>query len=291
METRTTSNNFVAVPAQYNFNDAYSIGEPALRQLRRDMWDENPPFNGMPLQVYLKRRAITNKEQYANDFVMDAQLSKIAVQRSAEYIPSVGLRHRRPAQSCTKAQYRSNGCLKEDTATINGYGGWGNNLAGGQGNWSLKYFIQDGWGKGELAALKRANGNFDDGNGHLHHFLNPDNKYVGLGIVKMKVNGQIHTAAASTFAKKGSGTPNRLPDQRIEDNLYRAAFADENSTGIVTFDPNTFRGPQGGGGGGSSIGVGGGVIGIVTTVISILSIVGFVAQFIPQIQNTIRQFL
>ncbi|MEX3517754.1 hypothetical protein VVR26_09980 [Corynebacterium camporealensis] len=70
-----------------------------------------------------------------------------------------------------------------------------------------------------------------------------------------------------------------------------SAAADENSTGIVTFDPNTFRGPQGGGGGGSSIGVGGGVIGIVTTVISILSIVGFVAQFIPQIQNTIRQFL
>ncbi|MDO5032563.1 CAP domain-containing protein [Corynebacterium sp.] len=215
----------VAVKATFDFNDG-RVGFDAARQLRGEMWDINPLWNGQRLREAASSHGLNTKQKYMDALIYDAGLSKIAVQRAVE--ASKKFEHARTANNYCQLGAPS-ACRAEATATINGRGGWGNNLAAGYG--SMRATVLDGWGHGELAALNAANGRFNGANGHLYQLLNPDNRYMGFGFVS--VPGSTYgTAAASTFAN-GPTTVTSAPAGRQTVYLYRAAEGAERPTGIV----------------------------------------------------------
>ena len=129
-----------------------------LKQLRSDMWDENPVFNTdgaagtQTLQEFLAKRGITTKAQYLDNVRWDANLEKLALQRVAEI--QVFYTHQRP--------------------TGHGLDSTGYNFFE---NIALDFRVDEliqAWGYDELPALKQSGGAFGPANGHLHNMLNPN---------------------------------------------------------------------------------------------------------------------
>ncbi|WP_288813751.1 hypothetical protein [uncultured Corynebacterium sp.] len=230
VETLVGPDQWVGVPVEFDYAAA-DEGFQAQRQLRAEMWDINPPFEGKPLRVAAAEAGMTTKDAYVNGFKLDYNLSKIAVQRSVEQIN--GLSHLRPKGSKCAGTVNDPCFANEDTATISGQGGWGNNLAAGRA--TIQESVLQSWGRGELAALKTANGIFNDKNGHLYQALNPQNKFHGFGMVKRLDSSKYTYYSATTFgwsATAGGTTPLKKGVQRVT--IYRAAVKGEKPTGTTT---------------------------------------------------------
>lgn len=232
VETTVNEDQWVAVPAEFDYAAA-EAGFQAQKELRAEMWDINPPFNGIPLRQAAANAGMNTKEQYVNGFKLDYKLSKIAVQRSAEQIN--GLSHKRPSGTDCAWNGGNSSCLESAwTATINGQQAWGENIAAG--NKDIKTAVKQSWGHGELAALRATNGNRGANNGHLHSALNPENKYHGFGLVKQLEDTSYRYYATALFSSTpltGGDQPLQKGAQRL--NLYRAAVKGETPTGIQDF--------------------------------------------------------
>lgn len=256
----------VAVDAQFDAGDAYTVGLQALRQLRGEMWDLNPYFStdGINTSTRLRDVAAKNdldtKEAYVNAFSIDHSLTRISVQRAAEQMD--GLSHDRPdGTECW-------------SATVDGDQSWSESLAGGT---NLKNSILKSWGHGELRALNAAKGVHNGANGHLHMMLNPKNNYYGFGQVHIK-GSKWGTYTASQASKTPGASP-QMPagEQRVW--LYRPAAQNENPTGLKDGVPGPLRDTTTPGGGldGSS-GELNSIIGIIFGVLSLLGVIAGIAR-------------
>lgn len=67
-----------------NFGTSRVEGIPALKQLRREMWDINSPIEGRPLREVAAMYGYYDRSAYVNSIEADAALTAIAVQRAAE---------------------------------------------------------------------------------------------------------------------------------------------------------------------------------------------------------------
>lgn len=232
VETLVGPDQWVGVPVEFDYAAA-DEGFQAQRQLRAEMWDINPPFEGKPLRVAAAEAGMTTKDAYVNGFKLDYNLSKIAVQRSVAQVR--GLMHARPSGTDC-AWVAGSDCLEEEkTATINGQGGWGNNLAAGTAATTIRQSVLQSRGHGELAFLRAANGVFNTNNGHLYQALNPQNKFHGFGMVKRLDSSKYTYYSATTFgwnATTGGTTPLKKGVQRVT--IYRAAVKGERPTGTTT---------------------------------------------------------
>ncbi|GAA0205595.1 CAP domain-containing protein [Corynebacterium riegelii] len=262
VELGTTIDGAVAVNSRFDFTEAYTIGLPQLKKLRGEMWDINPPFNGVSLREAAFAAGLRTKEQYVNAVNIDANLTRIAVQRAAEQYATGGywgeLSHDRVRPNDTW------------TATIDGKQSWAEILAAGK----MADAISQGWGYGELDALKRANGKSNPRNGHLHTLLNPKFHYYGFGTVNVYEGRQFYDFSAGQASEHTLGGA-ALPEGKQALNLYRPARDGEKPTGIQEYkEPPT--GPLGGGSSSDARTI----IGIIVSIVSLLSVLaGFAQQF------------
>lgn len=156
----------------------------ALKEVRAEVYNDNLPFNGKPIQEYLRDRGISSLEEYLNLVEWDKGCEMIAIQRAYE-----------TEVHGVFAHIRANG---EEiwTARYNNLNANGENLAWGFGSARETVY---GWynipieGKSERESLVEANGNPNAENGHLHQLLNPDLRYHGLGMTS-------HGAAAGEYS-------------------------------------------------------------------------------------------
>lgn len=277
----------VGVAAAFDFADGED-GFRALKELRANMWDKNPPFQGPRGGTTLRESAATfgyhSKDAYVNAIRYDHGHSKIAVQRSVEAAKLWD--HARPYNSqCTLTGYDWDGkhmCAAEKSATVNGIGGMQNLAKTTAKKESLRSVVLDQWGgREEYNHLLRANGRFNDGNGHLWQFLNPENTYWGLGIVVTNSG----TTSAASMGRQPTGITSYETGRQVQ-YIYRAADGNERPTGLRTDTPRDPVGAFGGSSGSSGDTPTDlwNTIAIIMTVLSVLSaIAGFVRQ-IPGVQ-------
>lgn len=264
VELGTTLAGSVAVNSRFDFTDAYTIGLPELKKLRGEMWDINPPFDGVPLRQAAAAAGLTTRDAYVNAVAIDANLTRIAVQRAAEQ-PLGGLTHDRAVR-----------------ATIDGRTASGEVLSGGR---DMKGAISKGWGHGELAALRATNGHWSDKNGHLHILLNPKNRYYGFGHVNVYAGGKFYDYSAGVSSRSALGGT-AVPKGKQSLNLYRPAAAGERPTGLVDYkEPPARPGTPSWGTDGGTVGDGQSsasdvqtIIGIIAAVVSLLSVLAGLAQ-------------
>lgn len=266
VELGTTVSNSVAVNARFDFNDAEAIGLPALRKLRAQMWDINPPYvpygskeTGTRLQDVARKHGLSTKEAYVNALQIDPDLTRIAVQRAAEQ-PVGSLTHDRAVP-----------------AVVNGKRTGGEVLALGR---NLRDAILQGWGYGELSALQSANGVWNFRNGHLHNLLNPADKSYGFGHVNVYADGKFYDYTAGiSSSKPASGAA--LPAGKQELNLYRPARSGETPTGEQPFSAPAKPSPGNTGNAntsGSSASDVQTIISIISAVITLISVLTGLAQ-------------
>ena len=197
----TTMDQTVGVKATFNPADSRTIGIPALKQLRADMWDRNPAYIDNPeeqvhlhynhstntveridwtttLQDAAKSVGITTKEQYL-DVTSDADMVAIATQRALEEATiSTEIGHNRPYnQTCldnppTEGYFANAAgyCANIFTADINGHESNAENLA-----WSSdQSLLFEGWTN--MPEEYKENINTD----LMTKYGLTDNDYVGL---------------------------------------------------------------------------------------------------------------
>lgn len=266
VELNSPVENSVAVDAQFDAGDAYTVGLQALRQLRGEMWDLNPYFStdGMDTSTRLRDIAakydLDSKEAYANAFTIDHSLTRISVQRAAEQ-PG-GLSHIRPDGTSPW------------TATVNGDQSWSESLAGGT---DLKGSILKSWGHGELRALNAAKGVSNSDNGHLHMMIDPKFKYYGFGQVYLRGSKYGNYSASQASEKPGTSTQMPAGEQRVW--LYRSAAPNEKPTGLKEGVPGPLQDTTAPGGGlGGSSGELNSIIGIIFGVLSLLGVIAGIAR-------------
>ena len=268
VELGTSLSNAVAVNARFDFSDAETVGLPALRRLRAEMWDINPAYvpygseeTGTRLQDIARKNGLTTKDAYVNAFQIDPDLTRIAVQRAAEQ-PLGSLTHDRAVP-----------------AAINGKSASGEALALGR---NLEGAILQAWGHGELRALQSAGGEWNLSNGHLHYLLNPANRSFGFGHVSVYANGSFYEYTAGISASAAASGAS-LPAGKQELNLYRPARSGETPTGEQPFrapaKPNL----------GNTVGTG--VSGSSADVKTIISIISAVITLISVLAGVAQQFM
>ncbi|MDY6050712.1 MAG: hypothetical protein SPI77_09245 [Corynebacterium sp.] len=228
VELNVPTSDFVAVDASFNPSDSARLGMPALRQLRAEMWEINPPIDGQPLRQLAAKSGLTSKEAYVNAVKGNGNLTIIGIQRAVE--ASYLFAHQRPfTANCEIAS-----CLPEETALVanTGVSSWGQNLAANSRG-DLTSAILEQWGHGELQALKDANGYFNTGNGHLRWLLFPDVREIGFGAVFVDGIGYFTSAHGPIFG--GNTLPYRadsFPNRAYTTRLYRSADGSESPTGV-----------------------------------------------------------
>ena len=264
MELNQPADQVIAVEAKFNLTSDEAIAMRELRKLRGDMWDRNVPFNGVPLRQAAAEYGLTTRDAYVNAAQYDAGLSRIALQRGAE--AAKFFRHQRPYNStCT------NNCGDIKTATYKGKAAPGENL---HSTASMDKAMQ-GWGYGEVNDLVRANGHFNNGNGHLHNLLDPRMRYYGFASV-VTAEGE-----ASVTSTCGVGAGNDGIEGAQNTVLHRPASGREKPS--TTPKKLVF----GGAGSSSSPKEIVSIIGTVLTVLSLLQALYRLVQ--PQIQQFMNQ--
>lgn len=157
----------VTIDRQLNQTAVREEALTAMRELREEMWDLNPWFDGKKLQDVVKASGFQGKADYAQALEWDNELEAYAVQRSVEV-------------SYVWAHNRPDGSDALDTAPekVNG-----ENLS--MGYPTVTAAIKQSWGYGELDALNATQGFLSKPgqkvNGHLHNQLNPRFKSFGVG--------------------------------------------------------------------------------------------------------------
>lgn len=216
VETGVTEDQWMAVLVEFDYADA-DRGFRAQQELRAEMWDINPPFNGMSLREAVSKEGLTTKEQYVNGFSLDYNLS-----------------HKRPSGVDCAWALNSPRLKSESTATINGESPMGANLPAG--NPSITQAVKQPWGYGELNELRAADGQWTMNSGHLHTSLNPQVKFHGFALVKQLQDNRGTNYVATVFSTTAlTGGDQPLPKGRNLQNLYRAAVQGETPTGIQDF--------------------------------------------------------
>lgn len=157
----------VTIDRQLNQTAVREEALTAMRELREEMWDLNPWFDGKKLQDAVKAAGFQGKADYAQALEWDNELEAYAVQRSVEV--SYVWDHKRP-----------DGSDALDTAPEKVHG---ENLS--MGYPTVTAAIKQSWGYGELDALNATQGFLSKQgqkvNGHLHNQLNPRFKSFGVG--------------------------------------------------------------------------------------------------------------
>ena len=252
MELNQPADQVIAVEAKFNLTSDKETAMRELRKLRADMWDRNVPFNGTTLRQAAAEQGLTTRDAYAGAANYDAGLSRIALQRGAE--AAKFFRHQRPYNStCT------NNCGDIKTATYKGKVAPGENL---HSTASMDKAMQ-GWGYDEVGALIRANGHFNNGNGHLH--------YYGFASV-VTAEGE-----ASVTSTCGVGAGNEAIEGQQNTVLHRPANGREK--------PSTTPKKLIFGGAGSSSSPKE-ILGIIATVLTGLSVLQTLYKFVePQLQQ------
>ncbi|KAA8722496.1 hypothetical protein [Corynebacterium phocae] len=271
VETHVSTDSLVAVPARVNFADAETIGLPALKKIRSEMWDINPPWDHMPLREAAGHEGLDTKEKYVNAVAIDPELTKLAVQRSAEFIPAGGHRygglvHTRPFIECSAA------CLPPSDIPSS------ENLALAKNDFGNAMYdaIYHQWGHRELKNLQRRDGAFALDSGHLYNLLDPTRRWYGFGSPMVYIDGKWYgsSAAVATSFPLGNSV---LEDKEIRDNLYRSALKGETPTGIIAYteppEPSEDDHYQEDRGSSAS-----NVIGIIVGIISLLAVVAKVVS-------------
>lgn len=268
MELNQPADQTIAVEARFNLTRDAEVGMRELRAIRARMWDENPMYlakfphqtQNTRLQDVARMAGLDTKDKYVNAVQLDQGYSAIALQRAVE--AAVLFDHKRPYNgTCTAV---SGTCGDEGSATINGRGGFGQNLhSEGDINVAMR-----GWGDGEVRALKATGGEWSSRktamNGHLHNFLNPWITRVGFASV-VTAEGE---ASAATLGWNGTGVATFPEGQRAEV-LTRPAASNETPSST----PKKFGVLDGG----SSSDLKS-VIGIIVAVVSLISVLASVGQ-------------
>mgnify|MGYP001042371606 CR=1 FL=1 len=282
MELNQPASQTIAVEAKYNLSNDQEVGMRELRKLRAEAWDQNWPFRDQfddgprTVREAAAARGFTTKEQYVNAVQLDYGYAIIALQRAVEHAANYSGKkaHVRPFNSTCYGN-----CGQEDTATIGGKGGYGQNLHG----YADMNASMQGWGFGEVNALKRLGGEWSSDRrnltGHVHTFLNPRVTRIGFAGVQTAEGN-----AAAATAGWDATTVTSIPQGARTEVLYRPAntgespsatpkkmsLAQKNSTGapdtgiipaVGSIDEETAR-----------------ILSIVVSVISIISFLAGVAQ-------------
>ncbi|STC69891.1 hypothetical protein [Corynebacterium pilosum] len=233
-----TMDQTIGVTATFNPADSRNVGIPALKRLRGEMWDLNPPFvddwNGWngTLRDAARSQGLTTKEAYVNAVYSDPAMVPIAVQRAVEESARGSeLNHDRPYNQSCLAHSPAASCKKSTTATFNGEKMRGENLAWGSHSYALTEIIHQGWGHGEYQRLLASNGRWASGNGHLWVLLSPANYGFGFSHVTTQ-GGAYPVAAATAISDRKQSRPDRSLDQRITRTMYRPAAMHETPTGL-----------------------------------------------------------
>ena len=200
MELNQPADQVIAVEAKFDLTSDQNVGMEELRKLRGAMWDQNVPFlelrgaGNTRLRDVAANYGLDTRDKYVNAIQVDTGYNLIALQRATEAAEFMG--HDRPHNSTCAANAN---CGSEATATINGKGGYGTNL---HSTSNISRAMQ-GWGFGELVALKRLGGAFsaDQRNlsGHLHTLINPANTRIGFAGV-VTAEGEASAAAVGSEA-------------------------------------------------------------------------------------------
>ena len=260
MELNQPADQVIAVEAKFNLTSDQEIAMRELRKLRGDMWDRNVPFNGTTLRQAAAEHGLTSRDAYVNAAQYNAGLSRIALQRGAE--AAKFFRHQRPYNStCT------NNCGDIDTATFKGKAAPGENL---HSTASMDKAMQ-GWGYGEVDDLIRANGHFNNGNGHLHNLLDPRMRSYGFASV-VTAEGE---ASVTSTCSIGAGNEGIEGEQNTV--LHRPANGSEKPS-------STPKKLVFGGAGSSSSPRE--IISIIAAVLTVLSVLQALFKFVePQLQQ------
>lgn len=269
VELNQPADQVIAVEAKFDLTADYDATATKIRELRGKMWDQNVPFlelrgpGNTRLRDVAAKNGLTTRQQYVDAMQYDNGLSRIALQRAAE--ASKLFDHKRQFNAtCSSA------CGSTSTATFNGIGPSGENLHGAS---NTARAVGD-WGMGEVAELKRANGEFNTKNGHLYNLINPANRSYGIAGV-VTAEGE---ASAAVFSLDGGAGGTRIDgEQRTV--LHRPANTGEK--------PNTTPKKLILGGASTSE-----IRRIISIVLTVLTIVTAVVNFIgPQLRPLVDQFL
>ena len=264
VELNQPADQVIAVEARFNLTSDQETAMRELRKLRGDMWDRNVPFDGTTLRQAAAKQGLTSRQAYVDAAQYDAGLSRIALQRGAE--AAEFFRHQRPYNStCTT------NCGAITTATYKGKAAPGENLHSVA---SMGKAMQD-WGYGEVNALVRANGHFNNGNGHLYNLLSPRMRYYGFASV-VTAEGE---ASVTSTCGVGAGSEGIAGEQNTV--LHRPANRGEK--------PSTTPKKLVFGGAGSSSSPRE-VLSIIATVLTVLSVLQTLYKFAePQINQFLRR--
>lgn len=272
VELNVEEPDFVAGVFTYDPARGTTEGLDALKELRGIMWDENPPFKVAEytgsLRDAARSRGLDTKRKYQDAVRIDQDLNWVATQRAAE--ASAHFAHTRPDGT-------ESGTAEKAERSING-----ESLAAGRE--SLRQAIVESWGKGELSNLKKADGAWTNGTGHLIHMLDPKHKVYGFGAVYARGAefGNYYAAVTSPDFVEAGSTANA----RVTGYLHRAPLPGETPTGLKTGTPPLDSGTDSSLSSGSSgSSNNGGVDQILWIIIGaipvILSLVGLAQQFLP----------
>ena len=269
MELNQPADQVIAVEARFNLTSDQETAMRELRKLRGDMWDRNVPFDGTTLRQAAAEQGLTSRQAYVDAVQLDPGYQAIALQRAVEAAKK--FEHVRPYNSTCYGN-----CGKEDTATINGKGPYGQVLST-RGDIASS---MQAWGFDELAALQRLNGAWsaDQNNltGHLHSLINPRVTYVGFAAVTTAEG----TASAGSVGYTPTGVTSYPAGQRTEV-LHRPANRGEK--------PSTTPKKLVFGGAGSSSSPRE-VLSIIATVLTVLSVLQTLYKFAePQINQFLRR--
>ncbi|MDU0479484.1 Rib/alpha-like domain-containing protein [Staphylococcus chromogenes] len=212
VELGVPTDQTIGAAAEVNFAASRTVGIPALKQLRGQMWDLNVPFDGQPLRVVAASHGLASRDAYVNAVRSDAALTAIAVQRAfEETVPPLDHDRPGPMSSTWSATYGDEGSMSAE------------NLAWGYQQHDLKYMITEMWGQGELDELRNNRGyRYPETSGHLHTLIDPQNRYFGFGYVH--VPNALGTWEYSGAARASSSpyAADQIPDVDRKLNLYRA---------------------------------------------------------------------
>lgn len=211
---------------------------PYLRRVRANMYDIGIPFQdthnaslGTTLPDVVASYGLS-RDEYVNGLEWSGDMERISVQRSVEEKYSGQISHARANNASSF------------TATIAG-GSFtrGENLC--QGHLEVENCLE-ALTYGEENDLRRSNGAFTSGSGHLHNILNPGNSYVGVGAVDRFYATHHSNAPSSTkplpngYTVLSIAVPPRDILQNFSLQPYRSHLAPGESTDVVMHNNNGF---------------------------------------------------
>lgn len=204
--------NAVGVPVTVNFGASRTEGIDALKRLRGEMWDINPPFDGRPLRDVAAAAGLGTRDAYVNAVVADGAMAAIAVQRAVEETANPW-DHDRPGPSpdTFSAVWQKKAVSSTENLATTSYDA------------GLAEMILQMWGHGELDELRADNGGRALGAGHLHSQINPYNRGFGYGYVYSANADTGMPYSGAMAATPHPVMPDYAPSQVRQITLYRAA--------------------------------------------------------------------